>query len=395
MQNQDLDVLIIEDEPTVCESYIDMFDVIGFSADTATNGKEGLKRLAQKHYHIVITDLNMPVMDGQETLKRIKQKYPDVEVIVITGFATIENAIMAMKDGAFDYITKPVSLEHVKIVMSRCVQHIKAAHENEELRNVNSQLRRINEIKDKFITITNHELRTPLAVMKGYMELVDLSIDEKTPDVQEYLEIVTNTLHEMIDLVERMHNLHDNEKAFSQVVNAKVNLNDVILIVANEMKILYKQRNIRFSAFTNSKEIILNTDKNGIHRVVRELLHNALKFTKEDGKVTLNVKKEISDQKVYISVEDNGIGIPADQLDVIFEPFYEVQDVMHHSTSQTEFMGGGIGVGLSLVREILQSLNAEINVTSEVGKGSTFTIIMPYEVQPEDEETTFKEAVKV
>ena len=68
---------------------------------------------------------------------------------------------------------------------------------------------------------------------------------------------------------------------------------------------------------------------------------------------------------------------------------------MHHSTSQVEFMGGGIGVGLSLVREILQSLNAEISVTSEVDKGSVFTVIMPYEVQPEDEETTLEEAVKV
>jgi signal transduction histidine kinase len=395
MQNKDFNVLIIEDEPSVCESYLDMLDVIGFSAETAANGKEGLKKLAQKNYNIVITDLNMPVMDGQETLKRIKQKYTGVEVIVITGFATIETAIKAMKDGAFDYITKPVSLEHVKIVMNRCVQHIKAAFENAELRSVNTQLRQINEIKDKFITITNHELRTPLAVMKGYMELVDLSIDEKSPDVQEYLEIVTNTLKEMIDLVERMHNLQDNEKAFSQTVKSVVNLNDVILNVANEMKILFKQRDIHFSAYTNSKEIILNSDRNGIHRVVRELLQNALKFTKEGGKVALNVKKELSDQKVYISVEDNGIGIPTDKIDYIFEPFYEVQDVMHHSTSQTEFMGGGIGVGLSLVREILQSLGADISVTSEINKGSTFTIIMPYELQPEDEETTFKEAVKV
>ena len=377
MQNEDFNVLIIEDEPTVCESYIDMFAVLGFSADTATNGKEGLKRLAQKKYHIVITDLNMPVMDGQETLKRIKQKYSNVEVIVITGFATIETAINAMKEGAFDYITKPVSLEHVKIVMNRCVQHLKSTYENEELRNVNDQLRHINEIKDKFITITNHELRTPLAVMKGYMELVDISIDEKAPDVQEYLEIVTNTLLEMIYLVERMHNLQDNEKAFSQTVKSIININDVILNVANEMKILYKQRNIHFSAYTNSKEIILNTDRNSLHRVVRELLHNALKFTKEGGTVALNVKKEISDQKVYISVEDNGIGIPIDKIDYIFEPFYEVQDVMHHSTSQTEFMGGGIGVGLSLVREILQSLNYEVSVTSEVGKGSTFTIDLP------------------
>ena len=119
-------------------------------------------------------------------------------------------------------------------------------------------------------------------------------------------------------------------------------------------------------------------DKNAIHRAIRELLQNSLKFTEKGGEVTLNVKKELANQKVYISVEDNGIGIPADKMNYIFEPFYEVQDVMHHSTSQTEFMGGGIGVGLSLVREILQSSNGEIDVQSDEGMGSTFTMILPY-----------------
>lgn len=377
MQPEEIKILVIEDEPSVLESYLDMFSVIGYNATTAVNGKDGLNKLSKGEYHIVITDLNMPVMDGQETLKRIKQKYPHVQVIVITGFATIENAITAMKEGAFDYITKPVSLEHVKIVMNRCVKQIRAFYENEELRSINSQLQQINEIKDKFITITNHELRTPLAVLKGYFELIDISIDDKNEDVKEYLDIVSSTLYEMIDLVERMHNLSDTEKTFSMHCS-NFNINDVIQMVVSEMKILYQKRDINFDAKTNNKEIIVYADKNAIHRAIRELLQNALKFTEKGGEVKLNVKKEVANQKVYISVEDNGIGIPSDKINYIFEPFYEVQDVMHHSTSQTEFMGGGIGVGLSLVREVLQSSNGDIDVKSEAGKGSTFTMILPY-----------------
>lgn len=377
MSQKQMKLLIIEDEEAVLESYMDMFSVIGFDPNTAINGKDGLNKLSKKDYDIVITDLNMPVMDGQTTLKRIKQKYPHIQVIVITGFATIENAINAMKEGAFDYITKPVSLEHVKIVMNRCVKHIRNLYENEKLRSLNDQLKHINEIKDKFITITNHELRTPLAVLKGYFELIDISIEEKNEDVKEYLEIVSSTLFEMIDLVERMHNLSYAENTFSGERN-NFNINEVIQTVVNEMKILFQQRGIKFDANTNNKDIVVYADKLAIHRAIRELLQNALKFTEKGGEVCLKVKKEIANHKVYISVEDNGIGIPSDKIDFIFEPFYEVQDVMHHSTSQTEFMGGGIGVGLSLVREVLQPSKGEIDVKSEEGMGSTFTIILPF-----------------
>lgn len=377
MQPEEIKLLVIEDEPSVLESYMDMFTVIGYNPTTAVNGKDGLNKLAKEEFHIVITDLNMPVMDGQETLKRIKHKYPQVQVIVITGFATIENAIQAMKEGAFDYITKPVSLEHVKIVMNRCEKHIRDSYENEELRSINNQLQQINEIKDKFITITNHELRTPLAVLKGYFELIDISIEDKNEDVKEYLGIVSSTLGEMIELVERMHNLSDAEKNYSPLSN-NFNINDVVHLVVNEMKILFQKRGINFDAKTNHKDIIVLGDRNAIHRAIRELLQNALKFTEKGGEVLLQVKKEIANQKVYISIKDTGIGIPSDKINFIFEPFYEVQDVMHHSTSQTEFMGGGIGVGLSIVREILQSSNGEIDVQSAVGSGSTFTVILPY-----------------
>ncbi len=377
MDFKDISLLVIEDEELVRESYVDMFELFGFQIDDAANGQLGLQKLAQKDYDIVITDLNMPVMDGLETLKRIKKKNIQTEVIVITGFATIENAITAMKEGAFDYITKPISLEHARIVLTRCVQHIEAVHENEALRNVNARLRQVNELKDKFITITNHEMRTPLAVIKGYMELLDLSLENKNAETEEYIGIVNNTLGELIELVERMHNLSEAEASGNRYKPQLFNIVESIIEVASGMKLLFQKRGIHFSVYSNEKNIPVLSDENGIRRMVRELLQNALKFTDEDGRVTLRIRKEKAEGKVYIKVEDTGVGIPADQLKIIFEPFYEVQDVMHHSTSQTDFMGGGIGVGLSIVREIVEGARGEIAVESTPGQGSIFTVILP------------------
>ncbi len=377
MDFKDISLLVIEDEELVRESYVDMFELFGFQIDEAANGQLGLQKLAQKDYDIVITDLNMPVMDGLETLKRIKKKNIQTEVIVITGFATIENAITAMKEGAFDYITKPISLEHARIVLTRCVQHIEAVHENEALRNVNARLRQVNELKDKFITITNHEMRTPLAVIKGYMELLDLSLENKNAETEEYIGIVNNTLGELIELVERMHNLSEAEASGNRYKPQLFNIVESIIEVASGMKLLFQKRGIHFSVYSNEKNIPVLSDENGIRRMVRELLQNALKFTEEDGRVTLRIRKEKAEGKVYIKVEDTGVGIPADQLKIIFEPFYEVQDVMHHSTSQTDFMGGGIGVGLSIVREIVEGARGEIAVESTPGQGSIFTVILP------------------
>ena len=377
MDFKDISLLVIEDEELVRESYVDMFELFGFQIDDAANGQLGLQKLAQKDYDIVITDLNMPVMDGLETLKRIKKKNIQTEVIVITGFATIENAITAMKEGAFDYITKPISLEHARIVLTRCVQHIEAVHENEALRNVNARLRQVNELKDKFITITNHEMRTPLAVIKGYMELLDLSLENKNAETEEYIGIVNNTLGELIELVERMHNLSEAEASGNRYKPQLFNIVESIIEVASGMKLLFQKRGIHFSVYSNEKNIPVLSDENGIRRMVRELLQNALKFTEEDGRVTLRIRKEKAEGKVYIKVEDTGVGIPADQLKIIFEPFYEVQDVMHHSTSQTDFMGGGIGVGLSIVREIVEGARGEIAVESTPGQGSIFTVILP------------------
>ena len=123
-------ILVIEDEAQVRDSYLDMFSYFGYEVEAVSNGREGLSLINKKDYDIVVTDLNMPEIDGIEVLQYIKKKKPFIEVIVITGFATLENAIKAMKVGAFDYVTKPVDIDHVRIVLAKCIQQIKSKREN-------------------------------------------------------------------------------------------------------------------------------------------------------------------------------------------------------------------------------------------------------------------------
>lgn len=375
---QELNILLIEDEPEVRESYVDMFAFLELKVDTAENGQQGLELAEKKHYDIIITDLNMPVIDGLETMRRVKSKDPDIEVIVITGFATIENAVGAMKQGAFDYITKPVSLEHVKIVINKCIQKILARRENQSLRDANSQLRELNELKDKFITITNHELRTPLAVLRGYFDLIEMEVESIDNDeMTEYVDIINHTISEMMDMIDNMHDLSGFKKYVSKSDRQLVCVNELVKDVSKEAKILFERRKIDFQLNLGDGDLKTFIDPKMIYKAVRELVQNALKYTDEGGHVSISTGFLENRDKLTISVRDDGIGVPMDKQALIFEPFYEVQDVLHHSTSKTDFMGGGIGVGLSLAREIVASNGGEIVVESRPQKGSIFTIILP------------------
>ncbi|MBD3226157.1 MAG: response regulator [Caldithrix sp.] len=378
MQERKYRLLIIEDEPDVRQSYEDMLAALGYEVYSAANGQEGLEQVYNQSFDLVITDLNMPVMDGIETLRRIKKYNSEIEVIVITGFATIENAINAMKRGAFDYITKPVSIEHVKIVINKSISKIRAREENKKLLNKNKELRALNDLKDKFISITNHELRTPFAVLRGYFDLLEMEFAGSSEhEVNEYLKIIKTTLTETEEMFTSLSDLNQVGKPKAKPLDVPVEINALIQEIYREVKVLFEKRQVDLNLQMPDSPVYINGNKKRVKNALRELVQNGLKYTEENGYVNIKVQDVAVKDKIFISVEDSGIGIPAEKMDLIFEPFYEVQDVMNHSTSKIDFMGGGLGIGLSLVKEVIESHYGEISVDSTLGEGSKFTVILP------------------
>jgi signal transduction histidine kinase len=387
MRRDEVKILVVEDEEIIRLMFQQTFESWGFQVDVAENGKDALDRCHRENYHIVVTDLNMPMMDGLELLKRIKIKWPNIEVIVITGYATIESAIDAMKHGAYDFILKPVNFDHVQFTMNKCYSKIRFEAENQELRQANSQLTELNEMKDKFLYITNHEIRTPLTIIKGYIDVLKNLVQNPNKEITETLEILDDTTDELNALVDRMHLLEALEHGKMIPKIEQVDLRIVLAKVYREVARLFKNREIELKVVVDKKPIVMQGDYRQIQLVMRELIQNALKFTPDKGKVL--VRLELKQDRIYYSVKDSGVGIPYNKQKVIFDRFYEIQDVVNHKTSKNEFMGGGLGIGLSMVKEIVTSLNGEIELISEPQHGCLFRINWPlseYEIESDKAE---------
>jgi two-component system NtrC family response regulator len=127
-------ILLVDDEPEILTLFSKVLAKKGYAVSTASNGMEALVELERDQCAIVITDLKMPKMDGMELLKRVKRNYPEVEILVLTGFGTIESAVEAMKKGAFNYFTKPYNIDEVLIELKKIFQLKRMRHESNYFR---------------------------------------------------------------------------------------------------------------------------------------------------------------------------------------------------------------------------------------------------------------------
>lgn len=375
MQREETRVLIVDDEQVICQLFQHTLKKRGYFAETAGDGQEALNLCKVEPYHIVITDLKMPRLDGISLLREIKASWPDTEVIVITGYATIESAIEAMKIGASDFILKPVNFESVYLIVEKCFTHLLQKIENAELRAENLRLQELNLLKDKFLSITNHEMRTPIMLLKGYLEILQFLTPEQKPERDEIEAILTKTSLEMEESVGRMHLLNGLRRRQWFNLNEPIDTVAHTAEIACDMKRLFEHRSIDLEMCLPDEVLNINGSLQGLRIVLRELLQNALKFTPDGGKVVVEGIRE--EDFVTLKIRDTGIGIANDKLELIFTDFYEVGDTFNHKTSKEEFLGGGLGIGLGLVREVVTGMDGNIRVESAEGKGTEFTIKFP------------------
>jgi DNA-binding NtrC family response regulator len=128
-------ILVVDDEEIVIRSCLRILGDGDYEVEAVQSGWEALRKIDESHYDVVILDIMMPKMDGLEVLQRVKESYPDVEVVMITGLSQIETAVRAMKLGAFDYLPKPFDPDELKLVVARALERRQLLLENLNLRN--------------------------------------------------------------------------------------------------------------------------------------------------------------------------------------------------------------------------------------------------------------------
>jgi len=357
-------ILIADDEEKILTRLDRMLSNEGYLTDTAPDGAQAIKKLASGNYDILLTDINMPDKNGFEIMEFIKTGNIDTLPLVLTGFASVESAIRAIQLGAYDFIQKPIDAETLKLVIRRAAERVMLKRENEK--NL-IELKKLNELKDEFIALVSHDLRSPLSSIGGYANYMlkkgDLSSTQKS-----YLSIIREIADNLYSLVNELLDISKIEAGVIQLELEPCDITELITGSINNFILLAADKNNVITYNSELRDPIVLLDRVKMMQVVNNLVNNAIKFT-ENGKITVSSRESRDDSLVYITIDDTGTGIPGEALEKLFDKF----TLFHKEGTRGE---KGTGLGLVICKRFVELHGGRIRAESK-GGGSTFEISIP------------------
>ena len=474
-------ILVIDDEKRIREGCFKILTKENCLVDMAESGETGLTMIAEKHYDIILTDLMMPGIGGMEVLAKVREQHPDTVGIVITGFATLEHSIEAMKKGAFDFIPKPFTPDQVRVVVSKAVKMTRTLQDiatektrlktilnyleggvlvTDKVKNIIlynptllrmlgydggplddqplsalttdetlagmidsilglkvgefevlsaeilprdggkglsderylraqsvpfqnrsgeilgsvtiiddiTHLRKLDEMKSAFVSMVSHEIRGPLSTVLSQIKiLTDGLAGELGVKQADILGKISRKVEGLVELTNELLDLSRIEAGLIVQDKQQVQMMDILDNLVGFMQARAKEKNI---SLTLKKADLpsINADGQSMEEVFSNLITNAINYTPEGGKVTIAGK--VSGDFLQIHISDTGYGIPPDELPRIFERFYRVKNEKTRNIV-------GTGLGLPIVKSIVEAHNGTIRAESKEGEGSTFFVRLP------------------
>jgi signal transduction histidine kinase len=383
-------LLVIDDEENVVITVSEVLRQEGYVVDMAMSGHEAILRLQEAKYDLVLTDLHMEGLDGISVLAEVRRHARLAIAIVLTGFASLESAIAAMRQGAYDYLIKPCNIDDMKHTIRRGLEHRRLVLAEQEARakledlnrdlerrveertaelmRLNEELAYANRAKDVFLASLSHELRTPLTPILGWSRLLRTGKAD------------SDLVAQGLDAIERNARLQtqliDDLLDVSRIVMGKLRLDleptDLCAVVEAALETVRDKagsRKVELRAESSGEPIIVQASPVRLQQIVWNLLSNAIKFTQNGGKVSVRVFREGDEARVV--VRDTGAGIAPNFLPHVFEAFRQEDDSLTRRH-------GGLGLGLAIVYNLTELHGGWVRAESEgLGKGSCFTLALP------------------
>jgi two-component system sensor histidine kinase/response regulator len=332
----------------------------------AKNGKEALNIVKEVVPELILLDIMMPEMDGYTVCRELKKnpQTKDIPIIFLTAKTTKEDIVKGFNTGGVDYITKPFNREEL---LARIKTHLELKKARDKITQQRKELEESNATKDKMFSVISHDLRAPLGGMKSMLDLV-------YEDKNEGKNINKKSLDSLKKAADKTYNLLENLLYWSRSQRGQlvyepehINLYDLVIENVELLKTMIDNKKIHISNEI-SDDLNAYADRNMVKTIIRNLIYNAIKFTKEEGEVKIYSKKE--GDYIILSVEDNGIGITKENLEKIFNR------KEYFTTYGTEREKGS-GLGLNLIFDFLDKNKGELFIDSDYGKGSTFSFSLP------------------
>ncbi len=368
-----IDILVVDDEPGIRSgvtrilrnftvSYPFLEDDIGFNVVEASTGEEAIEIISKSTPAIVLLDNKLPGIQGVEVLQFINNNHPEILVMMITSYASLDLAVKATNIGAYDFVPKPFTPQELKSSIENITKHYFLRRMTRKLHREGKQVR------FQFLTVLSHELKAPLNAIEGYLRMMQEK--QAGDNIDAYMEFIDRSLsriQSMRNLIMDLLDLTHIESGKRQRTLREIDLTLVARSAIETMTPLAIQRDVSLS-LESTESVIMLADSDDMEILFNNLISNAVKYNRPGGWVTCSISK--SNEAIEIHVTDSGIGIEPDDIPKLFQEFTRIKNPLSKNVT-------GSGLGLSIVKRVADLYGATISVNSQPGVGSTFTIKFP------------------
>jgi len=362
LEQEGRSLLIVDDEPIIRDLCARALK--GFKIFQANDGQEAVNLLKQQEIDVILSDVMMPRLNGLDLLRQIKDETPDKIVILMTGYTEKEVILQALKEGADDFISKPLNLLHLRTTIDKAL-------EKQILKRQLSQLQQADKLKSEFLGLISHKLKTPATAISLFIQnIASGTMDLEDPNFRAMLGMVqAESLH--------MEHLIQDLLYFSQFILEdrpanlqQLELGKIARQVHSDLAPLAAAKHHKFEARIKVPFAPhpLHLDSERISFALRALLDNAIKFTPTGGSILL--EGDLDQEHARLIIRDTGPGIPKSELAKVFSKFYQVDPA---NSGQVR----GFGLGLFYAREFIRSMGGELSLDSRPSLGTVATIKLP------------------
>jgi len=368
-----LKILVVDDEPGIRSgvarilsnfhvTYPFMDEDYTFNILEAATGEEGIEIIDREMPDILLLDNKLPGIQGVEVLEYVRKKNYDIVVAMITSYASIDVALKAHNDGAIDFIPKPFTPQELKASIEQITKQ-------QYLRRITHKLKvEGKKVRFQFLSVLSHEMKAPLNAIEGYLKMMQErqlgeSLDDYASAIERSLQRIDSMRHLIMDLLD--FTKVSFERHMEKMQN--VNLKELVSMAVVTVSPYAIHKDIHFVTDIRGCETIW-ADPNDFEIIMNNLVSNAVKYNNTGGTVTITV--DCNGNEFTLSVADTGIGINTAEKEMLFEEFSRIKNDKTRNIS-------GSGLGLSIVRKVVELYHGVINVESIPDRGSVFTVTIP------------------
>jgi len=339
----------------------DIDEKIGFEVDTAADGQEALEKIETQRPDLLLLDYKLPDITGLDILDQVTREESEMVTVMITAYASLETAVTAVKNGAFDFLAKPFNPDELRATVSKAVQNLILA------RHIKKLAQERHQVRFQFISVLGHELKSPINAVEGYLNLMkDRTLGNS---LDEYESMVDRCLLRTQGMMKLILDLLDLTRIESGTKKQDLEILDIRSIAQQSMETMQPmadERKIKIQLHADVP-IPLRCDSGEIEIIFNNLISNAVKYNVDEGSVDIFLDK--IDDTVTLRVKDTGIGMSAEDQDTLFQEFTRIKNAKTRNIL-------GSGLGLTILKKISALYDGMISVESEPDVGSTFSVTL-------------------